>query len=138
MLSQVDEELITLEAIDELEDSEENFATYDKTVILPSRILVKRNILVELFAGNYNIEDGLVNGVDGAFMCYSKRNKQCDVVWIDFGDENVGKFQRKKIHELYMMKIFQLVGHQFSVLQNHFHTLEGRTELQYENNSQYN
>jgi hypothetical protein len=35
MLSQVDEELITLEAFDEVENSQENFATYDKTTTLP-------------------------------------------------------------------------------------------------------
>ena len=37
-------------------------------------------MLVELYAGNYNIEDGLVNGADGAFKSYSKDKKQVDVV----------------------------------------------------------
>jgi hypothetical protein len=35
MLSQVDEELITLEAFDEVESCQEKFATYDKTTTLP-------------------------------------------------------------------------------------------------------
>ena len=75
MLSQVDEELITLEGFDELENSKENFAIYDKTTTFPSKILLKINLLVELYARNYNIEYGLVNGVVGAFKCYSKGKK---------------------------------------------------------------
>ena len=39
-------------------------------------------MVVELYAGNYNIEDGLVNGADGAFKSYSKDKKQVNVVWV--------------------------------------------------------
>jgi hypothetical protein len=35
MLSRVDEELITLEAFDEVQNSEEKFTSYDKTTIFP-------------------------------------------------------------------------------------------------------
>ena len=101
MLSQVDEELIILQAIDEVANNQENFPAYEKTVTLPSKILVKRNILVELYAGNYNIEDGLVNGADGAIRSYSYGKKEMDVIWIEFVDPNVGKMQREKFHELY-------------------------------------
>ena len=52
----------------------------------------KRNMLVELHAGNYKIEDGLVNGVDGIFKEYTKKRKDVDVVWIDFADTIIGKF----------------------------------------------
>ena len=58
-------------------------------------------MLVKLYAGNYYIEDDLVNGVDGAFKSYSKDNKQVDVVWVEFVDPIVGKLQREKFHEFY-------------------------------------
>ena len=47
---------------------------------MPTRILVKQNMLVELYASNYNIEDGLVNGVDGIFKVYTRKNKDVDVI----------------------------------------------------------
>jgi hypothetical protein len=101
MLSQVDEELLILEAFDEVESCQEKFPTYDKTATLPLKILVKRNILVELYVGNYNIEDMLVNCVDGAFKGYSKGKNEVDVIWIDFVDPIVGKSQRDKFHDFY-------------------------------------
>ena len=42
MLLKVDEELITLDAIDEIENSQENLQTYDKTSNLPAKILIKK------------------------------------------------------------------------------------------------
>ena len=71
MLSQVDGELTCLNALDEQEDSQGPFISYEKTMTLPSRTLLKSNMLVEIYAGNYNIEDGLVNGVDAIFKTYT-------------------------------------------------------------------
>jgi len=68
---------------------------------LPSKILVKQNVLVELYVGNYNIEDGLVNGADGAFRLYTNSTEGIDVVWIEFLDLDIGKLQRSKFHVLY-------------------------------------
>ena len=62
-------------------------------------------MLVELYARNYNIEDDLVNGADGAFKSYSKDKKQVYVVWVEFVDPIVGKLQREKFHEFYDGKI---------------------------------
>ena len=62
-------------------------------------------MLVELYARNYNIADGLVNGADVAFKNYSKDKKQVDVVWVEFVDPIVGKLQREKFHEFYEEKI---------------------------------
>ena len=31
------------------------------------------NMLIELFAENYNIEDGLFNGADGVFSTYTRK-----------------------------------------------------------------
>jgi hypothetical protein len=49
-------------------------------------------MLVELYAWNYNIEDGLVNGADGIFKTYIQNNKYVDVVWIEFADKVIGKY----------------------------------------------
>ena len=98
---EVYEQLITLEAIDEIENSQENLQTYDKTSNLPAKLLINKKMLVELYAGNYNIEYGLVNGADGAFKSYSKDKKQFDVVWVEFVYPIVGKLQREKFHEFY-------------------------------------
>ena len=62
-------------------------------------------MLVELYAGNYNIEEILVYGADGAFKSYSKDKKQVDVVWVEFVDPIVGKLQREKFREFYDEKI---------------------------------
>jgi hypothetical protein len=53
-----------------------------------------------LYNGIYNIEYGLVNGVDGALKTYSKEQKEFDIVWTEFVDPIVGTFQREKFHEL--------------------------------------
>ena len=40
ILLEVDEDFLTLEAIDEIENSQENLQTYDKTSNLPTKILI--------------------------------------------------------------------------------------------------
>ena len=101
MLTQADGELICLEAIDQQECSNKNFMCYEKYISLPSQILLKSNMLIELFAGNYNIEDGLVNGADGIFRTYTRNKNELDIIWIEFVDPSIGTSQRKRFNELY-------------------------------------
>ena len=42
ILLEVDEDFLTLEAIDEIENSQENLQTYDKTSNLQAKILIKK------------------------------------------------------------------------------------------------
>ena len=79
--------------------------TYEKTISLPARILVKQNMLVELYAGNYNIEDGLVNGADGIFKAYTRKDNYIDVIWIEFTNLVIGQAQRNKHYKLYEKSI---------------------------------
>ncbi|KAH9323082.1 hypothetical protein KI387_017721, partial [Taxus chinensis] len=72
---------------------------YSKTVELPQHIELKVNMLVELFAGNYDIQDGLVNGSDGVFKTYTTTDG-LDAVWIKFNDPSIGKQQRSKHPQL--------------------------------------
>ena len=53
-------------------------------------------MLVELYAGKYSIEDGLVNGADGVFKSYIRKHMDMDIVWIEFGDLTIGREQRSK------------------------------------------
>ena len=55
---------------------------------LPSTIVLKQNMLVELIAGNYVILDGLVNGVNDIFRFYTKGEH--DIVQIEFADPSIG------------------------------------------------
>ena len=66
MLSLTHGEQIVLNAKDEHETMGTNFYAYEKTIVLPSTILMKKNMLVELYAGNYNTQDGL----DTHFLCH--------------------------------------------------------------------
>lgn len=95
MLSIVNGQLVILEAIDEVENYQDTLSYYEKTIALPIKILVKQNMLVELCAGNYNIEDGLVNGANGVFKKYTRKTEDIDIIWIEFIDTTIGKEQRK-------------------------------------------
>ena len=57
----------TLEAIDKNDVSIDTSHYLTDKTSLPSKILVKPRILVELIAGNLDTQDGLVNGADGTF-----------------------------------------------------------------------
>jgi hypothetical protein len=49
-------------------------------------------MLVEIYACNYDSQDGLVNGADGIIKTYTKTNK-VDVIWIKFYDPHIGHFK---------------------------------------------
>ena len=60
--------------------------------------------MVEIYSCNYNIEDGIVNGFDGIFKLYSKKDNN-NIVWIKFNDTNIGQQQRKKYTTYYNNEI---------------------------------
>ena len=70
---------------------------------LPHQIHLKPNILVELYARNYNTKDGLVSGLDGIFKAYIKYN-DFDIVSIRFNDSKIGQQQCKKLIQCYIEK----------------------------------
>ena len=86
MLSLTHGEQIVLNAKDEHETMGTNFYAYEKTIVLPSKIFMKKYMSVELYAGNYNTQDGLVNGAEGIFKRYTRCNSEYDMVWIHFPD----------------------------------------------------
>ena len=64
-------------------------------------------MLVELYAGNYNTQDGLVNGAEGIFKRYTICNSEYDMVWIHFRDANIGRQKRAKFNQQYDINISQ-------------------------------
>lgn len=67
MLSIILDELIVLNAIDEQKENNNGIRLYSHTTALPPQIKLKPNILIEIFVGNYNTQDDLVNGSEGIF-----------------------------------------------------------------------
>jgi len=58
-------------------------------------------MLVEQYVGNYNIEDGLVNGVEKIFKRYERKKKDIYVVWTEFVDPTIGRDQSNKHSQLF-------------------------------------
>jgi len=95
---------ILINAINENEENNGNFPTHQHTSILPSQLVIKLNILVEMYACNYDAPDGLVNGADGIVKSYTHIDK-VDVPWIKFHDPNIGHRQPRKLVHLYASDI---------------------------------
>lgn len=64
MLSIVPGDEIIINAIDNLEEKHGNAHFHLHTTTPPSQIVLKLNLLIEIYARNYNSQDGLVNGVE--------------------------------------------------------------------------
>ena len=75
-------------------------------------------MLVEIYAGNYDLQDGLVNGADGIIKAYVKLDN-FDVIWIKFYDECVGHRQAHKFAFLYSEEICS-VGLPYCTQQSQF------------------
>jgi hypothetical protein len=60
-----------------------------QTTNLHYEILVKKKMLMELCAGNYETSDGVVNGVDGIFEDFTKIISK-SFVWIHFHNPKIG------------------------------------------------
>jgi len=75
-------EKITLSTIGKYGSTKANCFSFENKISLPSTIIIKQNMLVELYAGNYNTNNGLVNGVEGVFKTYTSNNNGFTIVWI--------------------------------------------------------
>jgi len=75
------------------------------TIGLRLEVQVKKNILVELCAGNYATHDGLVNGVDEILQGSIKIFNSQEVIWILFNNPKCGQLTRIKNAHLYEHEI---------------------------------
>ena len=74
-----------------------------KTAGLHTLIKVKKNMLVELCAGNYATHDGLVNGADGLFKTFMLINSKT-YIFIEFLNTKIGSLTRLANAHLYKDK----------------------------------
>ena len=62
---------IVIDAIDEDEENHRNVPYQSHMAILAPWLVLKLNILVEICAGNYDSQDGIVNGDDRIIKSYT-------------------------------------------------------------------
>ena len=72
MLSIFPGDEIVVNAIDNLEENHGNVHFHVHTSTFPLQIVLKLNMLVEIYVGNYDSQDGIVNGADGIMKAYTK------------------------------------------------------------------
>jgi hypothetical protein len=63
---------IIINSIDLEEENHGNVPRHEHTTTLPLQLVLKVDILVEIYACNYDSQDGLVNGADGILKGYTK------------------------------------------------------------------
>ena len=90
MLSPMHGNDIIIDSIDLEEDNHGNVPRHEHTTTLPLQLVLKLEMLVEIYACNYDTQDGLVNGADGILKGYMKTEK-LDVLWIKFHEPHIGK-----------------------------------------------
>jgi hypothetical protein len=83
MLSLMPGDDITINSIDLEEDNHGNMQCHEHSVTLPLQLVLKLEMLVEIYSCNYDSQDGLVNGAYGILKGYTKTEK-VDVLWIKF------------------------------------------------------
>ena len=81
---------IIINSIDLEEYNHGNVPHHEHTTTLPLQLVLKLDVLVEIYACNYDSQDGLVNGADGILKGYTKTEK-VDVLWIKFHEPHIGK-----------------------------------------------
>jgi hypothetical protein len=91
---------IFINSIDLEEDNHGNVPHHEHTTTLPLQLVLKVDILVEIYACNYDSQDGLVNGADGILKGYTK-TKKLDVLWIKFHESHIVHRQENKLYYLY-------------------------------------
>jgi hypothetical protein len=85
MLSLMPGNYIIINSIDLEEKNHGNVPCHQHTTTFPLQLVLKLDMLVEMYACNYDSQDGLVNGADGILKAYTK-TKKVDVLWIKFHD----------------------------------------------------
>ena len=75
MLSLMPGDDIIINSIDLEEDNHGNVPRHEHKTSLPLQLILKLEMLVEIYACNYDSKDGLVNVVDGILKGYMKIEK---------------------------------------------------------------
>jgi hypothetical protein len=91
---------IVINSIHLEEDNHGKVPRHENLVTLPLQLVLKLEMLVEIYAYNYDSQDGSVNGTNGILKGYMKTEK-LDVLWIKFHEPHIGKRQKNKLSYLY-------------------------------------
>jgi exonuclease III len=100
MLSLMSGDDIIINSIDLEEDNNGNVPCHQHTTTFPLQLVLKLDMLVEIYSYNYDSQDVLVNGADGVLKAYTK-TKKIDVLWIKFHETHIGHQQANKLAYLY-------------------------------------
>jgi len=100
MLSLMPGNEIIIRMIDLEEHNHGNVQCHQHKTTFPLQIILKLDVLVEIYAHNYDSQDGLVNGADGILKAYTNTDK-VDVLWIKLHDPHIGHRQSNKLAYLY-------------------------------------
>jgi hypothetical protein len=100
MLSLMPGNEIIINAIELEEDNHGNVPCHQHTTTLPLQLVLELDMLVEIYACNYDSQDGMVNGVDGILKAFTNKDK-VDVLWIKLHDPHIGHRQANKLAYLY-------------------------------------
>jgi hypothetical protein len=95
---------LLINAIDEEEDNRGNVPHHEHTTTLPSQLVPKLDMMVKIYAYNYDSHDGLVNGADGIVKAYTKIDK-VDVLWIKFYGLHIEHQKATRLDSLYSKDI---------------------------------
>jgi hypothetical protein len=75
MLSLISGNDIIINTIDLEEENHGNVPCHQHTKTFSLQLVLKLDMLVEIYACNYDSQDGLVNGADGIHKAYTKTEK---------------------------------------------------------------
>jgi hypothetical protein len=98
-------ELVINEIVKE-EENHGNALCHLHTTIFPPQLVIKLNMRIEIYVGNYDSQDGFVNGANGSIKAYNKIDK-VDMIWIMLYDTKIGHRQANKLSYLYKPDIYQ-------------------------------
>lgn len=96
ILSTLPGELLIINAVDEHDNTVPIEQLYKHSANLANQIMLKEDILIEIYGGNYDIKDSLINGSDGQFKSYTQTS-DVDVIWVEFNNQHIGRSQNTKL-----------------------------------------
>jgi hypothetical protein len=95
---------LLINAIDEEEENHGSLRYHEKTTTFPLQLILKLNMLFEIYSYNYDSQNGLGNGVDGIIKAYAKTHKGY-FLWIKFYDIHIGHQQAIRLYSLYSIEM---------------------------------
>jgi hypothetical protein len=84
------------------------------------RLLLKKHMLVESCAKDYNTLDGLVNGANGTFKDFTQTSSK-SFIWMQFYNSKIGNKRRIKI--LHICKQFPIISKEWTPIKKNYRNI---------------